>query len=64
MKNSKTINVMKSFILVILLALSFVSCKKDGLPGNGPGKGVTDYHQTAVTQFIAAGETKFAYRVL
>jgi pimeloyl-ACP methyl ester carboxylesterase len=64
MKKSKTINVMKRFILFALLALSIVSCKKDDFPTKGSDTGAIDYHQTAVTQFISAGETKFAYRVL
>jgi len=64
MKNSKTINAMKSFILFILLGLSIVSCKKDDLPGNGPGKSPIDYHQTAETRFVSRDGTNFAYRVL
>ncbi|MEX6689882.1 alpha/beta hydrolase [Danxiaibacter flavus] len=57
-------NIVKNFIVLILLGLSIVSCKKDNFPGSGPDKGITDYHQNAVTQFIAAGKTNFAYRIL
>ncbi len=64
MKNSKTINVIKGFILFILLGLFTVSCKKDDFHYNGSGTKAIDYHQTAVTQFISAGKTNFAYRVL
>src|SRR4051794_21520460 len=64
MKNSKIINLIKRFILFILLGVFVVSCKKDDLPGNGSDNGAIDYHQTAVTQFISVGETNFAYRVL
>src|SRR5437868_7076251 len=64
MKKSKTINVMKGFILFTLLGLSIVSCKKDDFPTKGSNTVAVDYHQTAVTQFISAGDTKFAYRIL
>jgi alpha-beta hydrolase superfamily lysophospholipase len=63
MKNSKTIN-LKRFILFVLLGLSIVSCKKDDFPTKGSNTSAVDYHQTAVTQFISADETNFAYRVL
>ena len=55
---------MKRFTLFISLALFILSCKKDDYAGNGFYKEPVDYHQTAVTQFITAGETKYAYRVL
>ena len=55
---------MKRFILFISLGLFIVSCKKDDETGNGFDNTLIDYHQTAVTQFITAGETNFAYRVL
>ena len=58
------INVMKGFILFIMLGLSLASCKKDDFQINSSVKDSIDYHQAAVTQFISAGETKFAYRVL
>ena len=61
---SKAINVTKGFILFVFLGITMAFCKKNDLPNNGSDKGVIDYHQTAVTQFISAGETKFAYRVL
>ncbi|PSL24018.1 alpha/beta fold hydrolase [Chitinophaga ginsengisoli] len=54
---------MKHLILFAALALSIVSCKKDDTPGNGPETTI-DYHQTATTQFVTAGDTKYAYRVL
>jgi len=64
MKKNKTMNVMKTFILLILLGLSIVSCEKDDVPSKGSDTSAIDYHQTAVTQFITAGDTKFAYRIL
>ena len=64
MENNRLINVMMSFVLVIFLALAFISCKKDEPIVNGPENVTIDYHQTATTQFITAGETSFAYRVL
>ena len=64
MKNSKTINAMKRVVLLVLLGLSILSCKKDDFSNNGSDTGATDYHETAITQFITAGGTKFAYRVL
>ena len=57
------INVMKSLILFVMLGLGFAFSKRD-VPVNGSAAGTIDYHQTASTQFITAGETKFAYRVL
>ena len=64
MKKSKVINVMKRFIVFVLLGFGIVSCKKDDVPGNGSGTDVIDYHQTAVTQFISVDKTNLAYRVL
>jgi pimeloyl-ACP methyl ester carboxylesterase len=61
---SKVINVTKRFILFVFLGLLIVSCNKDDSPGSGSNTDTVDYHQTAVTQFISAGDTKFAYRVL
>src|SRR5258708_7211932 len=58
MKKSKKISVFKRIMLVALPVLTILSCKKDDAPG------FVDYHQTAVTQFIAVGKTSFAYRVL
>ena len=58
------INIMKSFILFVVLGLSLAFCKKDVYPVNSSVKDSIDYHQTAATQFITAGETKYAYRVL
>src|SRR4030095_2769646 len=60
----KVINVMKGFMLLVFFAVSMAFCKKDDVPNNGANMGVIDYHQTAATQFITAGDTKFAYRVL
>ncbi|UPK66586.1 alpha/beta fold hydrolase [Chitinophaga filiformis] len=54
---------MKHLILFAVLALGIVSCKKDDAPGNGQ-ETVIDYHQTATTQFVTSGDTKYAYRVL
>lgn len=61
---SKVINVMKGFMLLFLFAVSMAFCKKDDLSNNVSNVSVTDYHETATTQFINAGDTKFAYRVL
>jgi pimeloyl-ACP methyl ester carboxylesterase len=55
-----TIHVTKRLILLVLLGLSIVSCKKDDCSDNV----IIDYHQTAVTQFIPVGKTNIAYRVL
>jgi pimeloyl-ACP methyl ester carboxylesterase len=66
MKNRRIIQLMKSAVAVLLLGLSivFVSCKKDNTPVKTPVGGTIDYHQTAETQFVTAGGTKIAYRVL
>ncbi|MDB4923782.1 alpha/beta hydrolase [Mucilaginibacter sp.] len=66
MKNRRLIQLMKSAVAVLLLGLGivFVSCKKDSIPVKTPVGVTTDHHQTAVTQFVTAGGTKFAYRVL
>jgi pimeloyl-ACP methyl ester carboxylesterase len=68
---SKAMNVMKGFVLIFFLGVSMAFCNKDdspinssNSPNNNSNTGAIDYHQTAVTQFISAGETKFAYRVL
>lgn len=54
---------MKHLILFAALALGIVSCKKDETPGNDQETTI-DYHQTATTQFVSSGDTKYAYRVL
>jgi len=56
---------MKNFIFLALLAAttSLASCDKDD-DVKQPDTVVVDYHQTATTQFIEAGGTKYAYRVL
>src|SRR5882672_10071728 len=64
MKNSKTINVMKGFILFILLGLSIVSCKKNDSPVKNSNTEVIDYHQNAETRFVSRDGKNFAYRVL
>src|SRR4030095_3238677 len=61
---SNVINVTKGLILFVFLAVSMPFRKKSDLPDNGSNKGAIDYHQTAATQFVTAGETKYAYRVL
>ena len=58
------IKVPKGLILFVFLTVSMAFCKKNDLPNDGANKGAIDYHQTAVTQFVTADETKFAYRVL
>jgi pimeloyl-ACP methyl ester carboxylesterase len=58
------INLMKTSILFVFLAASMAFCKKDDVRNNDFNGTPTEYHQTAVTQFITAGETKYAYRVL
>jgi pimeloyl-ACP methyl ester carboxylesterase len=60
----KVINVMKGLVLIALIGLSLTSCRKDEFRGVSSGVDTIDYHQTAVTQFISAGETKYAYRIL
>ena len=62
MNNRKTLSIIKSSMLFILLALSIVSCKKDH--SNDLNPVATDYHQTAVTQYATVGGSKIAYRVL
>jgi pimeloyl-ACP methyl ester carboxylesterase len=66
MKNRRIIQLMKSTVVLVLLGLGtvFASCKKDSTLVETPAGKTTDYHQTAVTQFITANDTKFAYRVL
>lgn len=55
---------MKHLILSALLALGLVSCSKDDNPSKDQDNVTIDYHQTAKTQFVASGDTKYAYRVL
>lgn len=55
---------MKKIMLIVLLGLQIVSCKKDNDSLEESNMDAINYHQTAVTQFVTAGETKFAYRVL
>lgn len=62
MKNSKTLQILKTSVFFVLLGLSIVSCKKDH--GNYPAPQVKDYHQTAVTQFVTVSGNKIAYRIL
>ena len=66
MKNRTLIQLMKSAGAVLLLGLSiaFVSCKNDNPSVKAPAGGTKNYHQTAGTQFVTAGGTKIAYRVL
>lgn len=63
-KNRKAAQLLKQATIIVLLGLSIVSCKKDDTPVKDPAAGGTDYHQTAVTQTVAVGDAKFAYRVL
>ncbi len=63
MQNKKTRRLIITALSLILLGLSIASCKKDDTYNNS-NPGFIDYHQTAVTQSIKAGEIKFAYRVL
>lgn len=56
---------MKKVLLSVLIGLSIASCNKDDdAPGSSNNTDTIDYHQTAATQFITGGGTKFAYRVL
>jgi pimeloyl-ACP methyl ester carboxylesterase len=64
MKNSKTINVLKNASLIGLLGLSLAFCNKNDSKDVNPDSEAADYHQTASTQFVNAGTTNFAYRVL
>jgi pimeloyl-ACP methyl ester carboxylesterase len=59
MKHINRIDLVKSSILLIFCGLFIVSCNKDF--GH---RALVDYAGTATTQFVAAGETKIAYRVL
>src|SRR5215813_1432256 len=65
MKNNKSLNVLKTFAF-ILPAFFILSYNKDDSTDNGNGNNnvAVDYHQTAVTQFITAGQTNYAYRIL
>src|SRR6516225_6625068 len=58
-----TINIIKRFMLPLLLAITIASCKKNDSDNNGSNVFV-DYHQTAVTQFIPVAGANIAYRVL
>lgn len=60
----KAINVIKGFLLLLLLGVSMAFCNKNNVPVNDTTTVNTDYHQTATTQFVAVGETNYAYRVL
>lgn len=53
---------MKHIALLAMLAASTISCKDDVTPA--PAETTIEYHQTAATQFIETGGTKYAYRVL
>ena len=64
MKNNRIVDIMKTVILFMSLGLFIMSCKKDDSADIGYNNAPVDYHQTAVTQFIPAGKTNFAYRVL
>lgn len=55
---------MNSATMLVLLGISIISWKKDNPHAKPSAREATDYHQTAVTQFVKAGGTKFAYRVL
>ena len=60
----KTINVLKRAFLFALLGSTLAFCDNDDSNEVNPDTGERDYHQTATTQFVTAGETNFAYRVL
>jgi pimeloyl-ACP methyl ester carboxylesterase len=60
----KVINIIKGATLLLLLGVSLAFCKKSGGVIDDPSNGSIDYHQTAITKFIKAGETNYAYRVL
>ena len=57
------ISVMTGFILFVVIGLG-LAFKKNDVSVNGPAKDSVNYHQTASTRFINAGDTKYAYRVL
>src|SRR5262245_17951174 len=61
MKHNTSIDTVKRSSLAILCVLFIVSCKKDH---TSVGIVTFDYHNTASTQYIAAGKTNFAHRVL
>jgi len=60
MESKRIIQLMARAIVFVIVMAVIISWKKDAIP---VGR-ITDYHQKAVTQFIVAGETRFAYRVL
>ncbi|PSL34436.1 alpha/beta fold hydrolase [Chitinophaga ginsengisoli] len=64
MRNNRTITSMKRLALFAILALGIASCDKDETPAKDDTTVTVDYHQTATTQFIESGDTKYAYRVL
>ena len=64
MKTYNTGISLKSVLFSAMLAFGFVSCNNDEASGNEPAPVVADYHQTAKTQFVEAGNVKYAYRIL
>ena len=62
--NNKTTKVISTLMLFVLTTLAIVSCNEDDAPDIDKNNGPVNYHQTASTQFIAAGQTNYAYRVL
>jgi pimeloyl-ACP methyl ester carboxylesterase len=56
------VSIMKRLTLCAMMALTITSCKANEVPENPIA--TANYHQTAKTQFIEAGGTRFAYRVL
>ncbi|MBW8682896.1 alpha/beta fold hydrolase [Chitinophaga rhizophila] len=53
---------MTMLALLTMLTLGFAACSKKEDPGKDPA--IVDDHQHATTQFVVAGDTKYAYRVL
>jgi pimeloyl-ACP methyl ester carboxylesterase len=64
MKKTKFPQPVKQFILLLFLGLSITSCKKNQDVVKVTDPVITDYHQSATTQFINAGGTTYAYRIL
>ncbi|GGM88379.1 alpha/beta hydrolase [Dyadobacter beijingensis] len=63
MKTNHTGPALKTLCFSFLLACGLFSCDHDA-SGNEPVPVAADYHQTAPTQFVEAGGTRYAYRVL
>ena len=64
MKKNKAINAIATIMLFVLIVIGNVSCSEDEAQDINHDNEVVNYHQTANTQFITAGKTSYAYRIL